>query len=1025
MSLSIVHISDIHIKGERDVILKRIAQLKTACASAVGFNNDVIILVSGDIAFSGQEEQYVYAACLFDELSDYITEQTHSRVRLLFVPGNHDCSLSNVSSAREVLISNMKPDSVDQEYYLQVSDVQKNFNDFSTKYQSQAGSLCSVIDFDIEGEKIAFLLINTAWMSSLHETPGAIVLPKQFYPNIDSRQYRAVFSAFHHPMNWLNPDYKSDFINYIRRVTDIAFVGHEHQRDQFSAKGMTWNFSEIHGKELQDSGSNDSAFSIITFDASMQNYEDIGYVWSEEAFSYIREYTRAHQYHKNIAAFETVFQPNAKTVEWMNDIGITVNHFAKDEVVLPDLFVWPELMPVDFSEDHRYQERIRDNILQIATQSNVTVFTGSASAGKTSFAKMIYLSFEHEDTCCIYLSGSDIKSADSQKITNVIDEAFIDQYGAEHLEKFKQLSRDKRIILVDDLDCMKLHGERRKAVLEFLCVYSTKVIVFMASAIEVPALLSAECFKELEKVPVYEIMPMGNRKRKELISKWYSLHNEWKDPEEIEKQIETSILQVDTFLGNGASFIPAIPVFIINVLQNSDAAQNSNFKGSQYGFLYESLIQKSLSTVSNVYKQPGAYNIDIGILSKLAFEILKAKKKSFTEDELQVIIQAFSEDRLLDISKDDFLRRMCEAKIFKKDIENGVGYKFRYPYIFYYFAGHHIAYNLNNEDVTSMVEYMSARLFNEDYGNIIIFVCHFANSVEVIESILLNAYCTLNSYEPFSFQKDNPLLQDIQIAVDALLPKVIGGNDEVFENRNLNLQRLDDAGINDGHVSDKSDTIEDEIAEKEKDLAAISASLKTLEVLGQILQNYPAEIDGTVKIDIIDEIHKLGMRSVQAIISTMGYLEEALVSVVMERAMKKSKELRRDEVAQKARQLVTVLISGMVRGMISKVAASLNSVYLLPAAKSALTAEDDISAKLILQELKLNCLDAPDYNELQRLKSELEKDKNQFAQCILSSIVANYLKYNKCDHRLRSKLCQLFGFSERKTFVNNQIALLE
>lgn len=248
---------------------------------------------------------------------------------------------------------------------------------------------------------------------------------------------------------------------------------------------------------------------------------------------------------------------------------------------------------------------------------------------------------------------------------------------------------------------------------------------------------------------------------------------------------------------------------------------------------------------------------------------------------------------------------------------------------------------------------------------------------------------------------------------------------EVLENRNLNLQRLDDAGINDGHVSDKSDTIEDEVTDKEKNLAAISASLKTLEVLGQILQNYPAEIDGTFKIDIIDEIHKLGMRSVQAIISTMGYLEETLVSAVMDRAIKKHEKLPRDEVALKVRKIVTVLISGMVRGMISKVATSLNSVYLLPAAKSALSAEDNISAKLILQELKLNCLDAPDYNEVQRLSNELEKDKNQFAQCILSSIVSNYLKYNKCDHRLRSRFCQLFGFCEKKAFVNNQIALRE
>lgn len=1025
MSLSIVHISDIHLRDERDIILKRIDQLKTACASAVGYNGDVVILVSGDIAFSGAEDQYIYASCMFDDLSQYITEQTHSRVKLLFVPGNHDCNFENVGSVRQVLIDNVKASNVDQDYYLRVSEVQKNFNDFASRYQSEVGSLFSVVDFDADGNKIAFLLINSAWMSILHENPGKIILPSQFFPKLDARHYKAVFSVFHHPTNWLNPDFKADFINYLRRVTDIAFIGHEHQRDQFSTTDIKWNFTEIHGKELQDSESSESAFSVIAFDTAMQTYENTVYTWNESDASYGREYINSYLYHKNTAALETVFQPNEKTVEWMNDIGITVNHFAKDEVILPDLFVWPELMPVDLSEDHSYQERIRDNILQIATQNDVVIFAGSASAGKTSFAKMIYLSYENDDTCCLYLNGTEFKSPEPKKIESVIDNAFVEQYSSKQLERFRQLPKEQKILLVDDLDYMKFHGERRNVVLEFLCIYSAKVIIFMSSTIEIPTLLTAECFKQLEKVPVYEIMPMGNRKRKELIQKWYTLHNEWVDQEEIEKKVDESISQINIFLGNGASFIPAIPVFIINVLQNSDAAQGPNFKGSQYGFLYESLIQKSLSTTSDAYRKPGAYNIDIGILSKLAFDILKEKKTYFTEDELMDDIKSFSNERMLDISKDDFLSRMCEAKIFKKDIENGTSYKFRYPYIFYYFAGHHIAYNLDNEDVRSAVDYMSARLYNEDYGNIIIFVCHFANSTDVIDTILLNAYCTLDHYEPFGFQKDNPLLQDIQIVVDALLPKVIGGNDEVIENRDKNLQRMDDAGINDGYVSDISDTIEDEVADKEKDLAAISASLKTLEVLGQILQNYPAEINGAFKIDVIGEMHKLGMRSVQAIISTMGYLEEDLVSFVLERAIKKDPNIRRDEIAKKTRQLVTILISGMVRGMISQVAISLNSCYLFPAVQNALSSENSISERLILQELKLNCLNIPDYNEIYRLKDELEKDKNQFALCILSSIIANYLKYNKCDYRLRSKLCSLFNFSEKKAYLSSRVALLE
>ena len=53
MSLTVIHFSDIHIKTADDVILKRVRELKTACVSSLPSNGDVIISISGDIAFSG------------------------------------------------------------------------------------------------------------------------------------------------------------------------------------------------------------------------------------------------------------------------------------------------------------------------------------------------------------------------------------------------------------------------------------------------------------------------------------------------------------------------------------------------------------------------------------------------------------------------------------------------------------------------------------------------------------------------------------------------------------------------------------------------------------------------------------------------------------------------------------------------------------------------------------------------------------------------------------------------------------
>ena len=228
------------------------------------------------------------------------------------------------------------------------------------------------------------------------------------------------------------------------------------------------------------------------------------------------------------------------------------------------------------------------------------------------------------------------------------------------------------------------------------------------------------------------------------------------------------------------------------------------------------------------------------------------------------------------------------------------------------------------------------------------------------------------------------------------MPENVGSNEDVREHQSQKLKAMDEAGVLDGHIEEGQDIIDEE-ENMESDLVLVTASIKTLEVLGQILQNYPADIDGDLKVEIIAEVHNLGMRAVQAIVETMGYAEEGLVNAVIERAKESNKNYNRDEIVLVARKFVTMLISGMVSGMVQMVAGTMNSPYLLIAATEALTNEHAISAQLVLQELKLNHLKAPNIEELEQLNSDLLRTNNKFARFVLTNSVSNYLRYNQCD----------------------------
>lgn len=1026
MCISVIHMSDIHIKDKDDLILSRVDELKRACVSSLPSNGIVVIVISGDIAQSGTKSQYELASGLLKSLSDYIVEQKGAQVKILCVPGNHDCDLTQDSSVRKKLIDSCRPDIIDGNYYNTViSGIQSQYREFAESLGIDQSKFLPRVEISCGENNILFLLANTSWMSVLDEKPGKTIIPCHLFENVSPDNYSIVFYVFHHPINWLDPDYKKQFITHVRQNADIILMGHEHERDSYEKTGNSFSVYCSHGKELQDRNSISSAFTVINFDRAIQNYTVIDFVWNDNMYKRVTE-TISNQYHKNIAAKKTVFTPNEGILQKANDIGIAINHFAKENVTLTDLFVWPDLGKSLYWNEHKGSFIIRKNTIEELEGNTINIFIGSFCSGKTTIAKALFLHEESTDNCCLLFKGSDFSSGDSSRIQDAIDNSYAHQYSKDRLEEFRQLPREKRFAIVDDFDLIKDVKGRRNAVLDYLNGFFGRITIILSSSIELASIISSQTISNLDDVVYYDILPFGNKKRFELISKWYRLDEYSLLEDEIVSRIDSAEVSINTLLGNGNAFIPAYPIFLISALQNIDAKKQT-LSGSKYSYLYESLIQSNLSAISSNYASSGNYEIDIGILSKLAFNMLLDKTIRFSREQLDTSIRCIAEDHLLEISPRDFLQRMINARILYLDSGYGEVYRFMYPYMFYFFCGRYIAYHLGDSVVQNMIEYMSNRLYNETYGNIIVFVCHFANNSDIIDDVLLNAYNTLDTYKEFDFTNANPVFADIKDAVNSLVPKRIASSDaDVSTNKQNRLSKMDEMGFIDGHVTKEESTINDELSEseKEKDMASVVAALKTIEVLGEILQNYPTGIQGQRKLEMIDEIHKLSMRSIQAIIDTIKDLEQDLVDYVYEKATRTKKSVNKGEIIRATHHLINMLVSGMARGMIHQVALSLNSKHLLPAAKNSFENDNAISSKLILLDLKLNCLHLCNYDEIRKLKKDLDSRKEMLSSRIVDSIVGYYLNYNTCDHDLRAKLCSLCGLSQQLSLIAAQRNLL-
>lgn len=1015
MGLSIIHLSDIHIKNQQDAIFSKRDEMINACVNSVSNKDSVVIVISGDIAFSGKEEQYILANSILEELTGKLLAKGIQTIDTICVPGNHDCDFGAKSSVRDVLVDGINCDIVDNDIYKTLIEIQKNYYKFA-RNEGYSDEMIQVRELLVDGQKYAFLLINTAWMSQLNEVYGKIVIPKKFMKEVDLTQYKILFGVFHHPSNWLHETCRNDFLDYVNNICDILLVGHEHCRSDYRMISAEFSAQVYKAKELQNSENSEvSGFRILNFDNDLQKIDCIDFDWDGNTYARI---TKTDEFCKNKIIKKRDFVPNEMTTEWLEEIGFAINHFAKENVTLQDLFVWPDMMRRIHHSDKKRSTKIKNEIDVELLQNNISIVLGNSLSGKTAVAKMMYISWLQRDKVCVYLTGSDFKTAERSKVIKTVERNFEDQYSRELLDKYRNLPNEQKVIIVDEFDAILTVGNRRSDILDVLSDLAANIFIVVSSEIEMTSFLMAESIAKSENILSYEILPFGNSKRKELVAKWYNLATFEKTEEELEQKIDTGIELINKFLGNGAGFVPAYPIYLINALQNMDATITNN--ASRYGFLYETMIQKSLSKVSDEYKDSGTYNIDIELMSTVAFAMLEKQKASVSIEEIENIADGFNKKKKLKISILSLLERMQKADIFVRDCAYGMEtYRFRYPYIFYFFAGHHIAYNMQNRRVKDMIEMMSGKLYIEAYGNIMIFVCHFANNTDVIELILLNAYDTLGKYPEFDYFDKNPDDEGMAETISLLNRGTVGSNGDVKDNKKRRLERLDEMGLNDGTVSQTGyeiSEIDEEASEIEKDMAAISAALKIMDVLGQIIQNYPGGIDGELKTDIIREIYSLGMRSVEAISENMNGLKDEIARFVFERSQHEKKIVTMAQCTQIAKNFSYLLTLGMVRGMVNKIAISINSKHLTVATKEALEVENSIFAKLVLADLYLNCFKQFSFDFVEETKKFVEGHKNTsslIASGVLQRIVSNYLDYNKCDFKLRQKLCELFKLSEK------------
>ncbi|MGG1673820.1 metallophosphoesterase [Paenibacillus sp. NRS-1783] len=1025
MVLSIIHLTDIHLSmNQTNSILDKKNELIRAIISEVRNAEHVIIIVSGDIANYGLEDEYEnYALPLFMEIKDEIQMEISDLIlEFFFIPGNHDCDFSNKEEMeiRDALIKVISTDKLsgNKSTFIDQIKRQNNFEVIKEIFHDEwkksvlivNNQIYEKVELLIDDKKIIFNLFNSSWISTIREQPGQMYYPVQYTEKIAcSSRGEINFSVIHHPTHWLNPDNKREMDDLLVRISDFILTGHEHVPSKvivtdWSNRSVTY----IEGSAIQELGTpNISGFNVIHLNLESMQFCVKNFLWN----SLYYESNEGDEDWKSIIQESAVklAKPNSLKLlpefsEFINDLAIQITHPRAHNLLLSDIYVYPNLEEIIYEdEDVSYMKL--DEIAEVVNQdkSSHLFFTGDKDSGKTALGKMLFRHFYGERYYPLHIDGHKLTQSLVKDIPRLLRSMSKNIYNDETM--YIQLQKSQRVLIIDDWNKIPVNNELKSKFLNEARKYFSQVIILAESNSSFSESVRMFSSDNDYSIRHFEIMGFGHVKRNEFIEKWVCLgQRDTIENSELLREIDRINRAMKPILMQ--SYVPKFPLYLLIIIKTVEAGKPHNFEKSSNAYYFEVLIKDALSSLEIDNSETDKI---YQYLTDLSYEMLKLNK-SLTIDQWRKFHRGHLE--YYDMTDDQIAFKEIKSKLEREKIIKlgSSGYEYNYSYMFYFFVAQYIARKINQEQIRQLVKDMCRSIHIADNANIIMFLTHLSKD-DYIKAEVLNAAKNIFQDIPhLKLEEDVALINSL---CEELSPLILNDVD-VREHRRKLDEQMDE--------NERSTMLESRLevsAVKELNENANEATLvmervnlidqgfKMLDIIGQILKNYYGSLSGTDKYDLCEELFKLGLRINYSFISDLRDNNKPLVEYISSIIIDKKIE-NNNERAEKTAKKIIYFMGGIITfNSIGKIALSVGTKDL---DQTYLKVKDSLScnsADLAYLFIQLEYYYKFPYNEVKKIYQD--NKTNKIAIQILQQMVRRYLYMYETNRAERQRICDLVG----------------
>ena len=708
-------------------------------------------------------------------------------------------------------------------------------------------------------------------------------------------------------------------------------------------------------------------------------------------FTYIFELNNRVHINKNETK-TLKFLLNKTYIQKINEMGIQLNHPGKDNLVLEDIFVYPDLEEIDCEDE---KDKINSkSLLENDGLYRKSIIFGDSLSGKSSLATIFQKDLNTTGLIPIYINAPEIKKTDNTSFEKYLINLFKIQYSdnPQNIESFKEIIssyKDRVILIVDNFESIGVRRiELRKAFLDnILLKYNT--ILLSDKSWEIEALSRIEFREMLKDFKKFRIIQLGHVLRDKMIDKWLTLERSDSITEgelaarknEISQKINVAI---------GTNLIPTYPLYILTVIQITDTGSfKQKLQGSSYAELYNYLINQALI---NSHIKPDDLDFYHTYMSFVAHNFYQNNIKELPSDAMEKLFGEYLSLMKIDKSFKEVHDLLGRSKLIK--IENGY-YSFPHNYAYYFFVAKYLSDNLEKTEIGSEIKEILEGLYKSENANIIIFLIHHSKNKTIIDQILLKSRQLFANIQPITLSKTelkniNDLINDeIKISMKDESPQ--NYRKKVLEEKDkLANQALDDK----------------EGLESEDFFSKINLSFKLIEILGQITNNYYGSLEGSKKIEITNELNSLGLRTLSTFLKSFEEFIPTLQSEISDYITKK-KLVAESEKEKAANSLITNFTNMILYVFIKKISDSVSSRNLTPIIITLVEENPTVANKLVEVSAKLNFPHELNADKIVKLDKEL--DGNYLIKALLRILVVEHLYKFVVNFAEKQSICNRLG----------------